>query len=355
MLVVTGGAGFIGSAMVWKLNQAGFSDILVVDILHDGDKWKNLTGLQFSDYLHKDEFLSRIQSNHYHNQIDGIFHLGACSATTERDADYLMQNNYEYTKTLAKWCLKQNARFVYASSAATYGDGSHGYSDEWETTEKLQPMNMYGYSKHLFDLKATREGWLDQIVGLKFFNVFGPNEYHKGKMTSVMYSAFGQVKEHGSIKLFKSYKPEYAHGEQKRDFIYVKDVVDVMLWFYQNPSAAGLFNLGTGEARSWNDLARSVFAALNLGENIEYIEMPDSLKRHYQYFTQADMQKLEKIGCSKSFYRLEEAVKDYVTGYLDQDYAVLNSLTCQTNWTKNDQNQSRVSQSTNRSSRFDAA
>jgi ADP-L-glycero-D-manno-heptose 6-epimerase len=355
MIVVTGGAGFIGSAMVWKLNQAGITDILVVDILRDASKWKNLAEVQYEEYMHRDQFLAAVKNHQLPRNIEAIFHLGACSATTEADADYLMQNNYEYTKLLSEWCLKNQSRFIYASSAATYGDGSNGYSDDLGQIDTLVPMNMYGYSKQLFDLKAKREGWFDQIVGLKFFNVFGPNEYHKGRMTSVMYHAFGQIKEHGSIKLFKSYKPEYAHGEQMRDFIYVKDVVDVMYWFLQNPKAAGLFNLGTGQARSWNDLAKSVFAALNLEEKIEYIEMPENIRQHYQYFTQAEMQKLKEIGCPKSFSRLEETVKDYVTCYLDRDYAHLNSLPSSPNQVHNDQDQSRLSQSTDCPSRSDAA
>ena len=313
-VIVTGGAGLIGSAFVWRLNQAGITDILIVDDLGSTEKWRNLVGLRWTEYLHKDAFLGRLDNLPF--TPDAIVHMGACSATTERDADYLMENNYRYTRRLAEWCVKYDVRFVYASSAATYGDGAQGFRDDEAALDSLVPLNMYGYSKHLFDLHAHRTGLLRQIVGLKFFNVFGPNEYDKGGMVSVPYTAFHQIQETGRVKLFRSYRPDYGDGEQRRDFIYVKDVVEAMWWLTQNRDVNGLFNLGTGTARSWNDLARALFVALRREPNIEYIPMPDVLQGKYQYHTQADMTKLRAAGYDAPFLTLEESVRDYAVGYL---------------------------------------
>jgi ADP-L-glycero-D-manno-heptose 6-epimerase len=246
-ILVTGGAGFIGSALIWALNRRGLENILVSDYLKHDEKWKNLVPLRFADYVEADELhrLARENSPQLAD-IGSVFHLGACSATTERDAAYLIRNNYEYTKDLAQWALSRPARFVYASSAATYGDGSQGMSDSAELTT-LRPLNMYGYSKHLFDLFARQNGFLDRIVGLKYFNVFGPNEDHKADMRSLVHKAYGQVVETGVIKLFASDRSEYADGEQKRDFLYVKDAVEMSIHLAETPSAGGLFNLGSGE------------------------------------------------------------------------------------------------------------
>jgi len=314
-VIVTGGAGFIGSAFVWKLNQEGIDDILIVDDLSVGDEWKNLRGLRFADYLHKDVFLKSVLSDTLEYAPRAIVHMGACSSTTERNADYLMENNYRYTCILARWAVRRNIRFLYASSAATYGDGERGFSDEVDLS-LLRPLNMYGLSKHLFDLYAQRSGLLSQIVGLKFFNVFGPNEYHKGDMASVVFKAFHQINNTGRVQLFKSHRENIADGEQTRDFVYVKDCVDAMWWILSHGEVNGLFNLGTGEARSWNDLVRAVFAATGRPSQIDYIEMPSALRESYQYNTRADVERLKKTGCPWHFRTLEEAVKDYVVNYL---------------------------------------
>jgi len=319
MIIVTGGAGFIGSALIAALNKRQITDILVVDELGTDQKWKNLRNLSFTDYVEKDDFLEMVIEDKLDSSIDAVFHLGACSDTTETNASYLIKNNYEYSKLLAQWATADNIRFIYASSAATYGDGSAGFSDDQEKIEILRPLNMYGYSKHLFDLWARRAGLLKKIVGLKYFNVFGPNEYHKADMRSFCIKAFEQITSTGKVRLFKSYKPEYADGEQKRDFIYVKDAVDMTLFFYDNPQISGLFNIGTGKARTWNDLVKAVFAAMGKELNIEYIEMPESIRNQYQYYTCADITNLRKAGYNKQTTPLEDAIKDYVQNYLQND------------------------------------
>ena len=318
MIVVTGGAGFIGSAFVWRLNQEGIDDIVIIDSLGTDDKWKNLVNLRFADYIHKDNFLRMICDDRVSFDVSAIVHMGACSSTTERDADYLWNNNYLYTKTLAEWSLQRGIRYIYASSAATYGDGTQGFSDDHSKTNELKPINMYGYSKQLFDLWALKNHVENKIAGIKFFNIFGPNEYHKADMTSVIFKAFHQIKETGKVKLFKSYKPEYKDGGQLRDFVYVKDCIDVMWWLFNNPAANGIFNLGTGKTRSWNDLISAVFAALGKKPKIEYIEMPESLRNQYQYFTEAKMDKLKKGGYPVKFSSLEDSVLDYVCNYLQK-------------------------------------
>lgn len=319
MIIVTGGAGFIGSALITALNKRQITDILVVDELGTDQKWKNLRNLSFTDYVEKDDFFEMVIEDKLDSSIDAVFHLGACSDTTETNASYLIKNNYEYSKLLAQWATADNIRFIYASSAATYGDGSAGFSDDQEKIEILRPLNMYGYSKHLFDLWARRTGLLKKIVGLKYFKVFGPNEYHKADMRSFCIKAFEQITSTGKVRLFKSYKPEYADGEQKRDFIYVKDAVDMTLFFYDKPQLSGLFNIGTGKTRTWNDLVKAVFAAMGKEPNIEYIEMPESIRNQYQYFTEADITKLQKAGYKKEITPLEDAIKDYVQSYLQTD------------------------------------
>jgi ADP-L-glycero-D-manno-heptose 6-epimerase len=319
MIIVTGGAGFIGSAFVWKLNQEGIEDIVVVDRLGKTDKWKNLVNLRFVNYIHKDEFYDLIYNDTLSFEVEAIIHMGACSSTTERDADYLWQNNFAYTGQLAEWALERNIRFIYASSAATYGDGKQGFSDDHSKISELKPINMYGYSKQVFDLRVLRHSWEDKIAGIKFFNVFGPNEYHKGDMTSVIVKAFHQIKETGKVCLFKSYLPQYPDGGQMRDFVYVKDCIDVLWWLFKNQDVNGIFNLGTGKARTWNDLISAVFAAMETREKIEYIEMPESIRNQYQYFTQAEMDKLHSVGCPVSFSSMEDSVRDYVVNYLQKD------------------------------------
>jgi len=318
MWVITGGAGFIGSALLAKLNEEGLDDLLVVDRLESSEKWKNLRARKFADYMEADEFLMHLAAGKF-PKLQGIVHLGACSSTTEANATFLIHNNYEYTKTLATWALQKNRPFIYASSAATYGDGAFGYRTDDKTTLQLKPLNMYGYSKHLFDLWALRKGVQKKMVGIKFFNIYGPNEYHKGEMRSVVAKAFEQIKFQGKIKLFKSYKSEYRDGEQRRDFLYVKDAVDVVWDFMQSRSGGGLYNLGAGRARSWNDLAKAVFAALEKPSRVEYIDMPEALRANYQYHTQADMKWRESNKKAKPFRSLEEGVKDYVQNYLSKE------------------------------------
>ena len=317
-VLVTGGAGFIGSALVWALNRHGCERIIVCDRLGTDEKWRNLTPLRFADCLEADDLLPRLQNGAL-GQFNLVLHLGACSSTTERDAGFLIRNNYEFTRDLAAWSLANKARFVYASSAATYGDGSAGMDDDDSKLDPLRPLNMYGYSKHLFDLHAKRAGFLNRIVGLKYFNVFGPNEDHKGDMRSVVHKSFGQVRETGLIRLFKSYRPDYRDGEQKRDFLYVKDAVAMTLHLAAEERANGLFNIGSGAARTWLDLARAVFAALKREPKIEFIEMPESIRDKYQYFTQANLGRLRAAGYTASVAPLEEAVNDYVGNYLVPD------------------------------------
>jgi ADP-L-glycero-D-manno-heptose 6-epimerase len=317
-ILVTGGAGFIGSSLVWALNQRGHTDSVVSDFLGTDEKWKNLVPLKFADYIEADVLRSRLAAKPASfGKFAAVFHLGACSATTERNAAYLIDNNYAYTKELAAWALASDARFIYASSAATYGDGSQGMSDTDENLSRLRPLNMYGYSKHLFDLHAQREGWLQRIVGVKYFNVYGPNEDHKGDMRSLVHKAFQQIVTTGKAGLFKSYHPDYRDGEQKRDFLYVKDAVEMTLHFAEHaPKAGGLFNLGSGEANTWLTLTRAIFAALGREPRIEFIEMPEVLKGKYQYFTQADITKLRATGYTRPMTPLAEAVADYVKNHL---------------------------------------
>ena len=313
--VVTGGAGFIGRNVVAELNRRGEERVLVVDDLGDDERWKNLRGLAFEDVWTIQRFREAIFSDAL-PPLRTVYHLGACSSTTETDADYLLDNNYRYTRELCEWCLERGTRFVYASSAATYGDGALGYSDADEATPGLVPLNMYGMSKHLFDLWALRSGALQRIAGLKYFNVYGPGEDHKGDMRSVIHKAHGQILERGSVRLFKSYRPEYGDGEQVRDFVFVKDAVDVTLFCGENEGASGLFNCGTGRARSWNDLAKATFAAMGREAKLEYIEMPESLRDKYQYYTQAQMDKLRAAGFDRPFTSLEEGIREYVQGHL---------------------------------------
>ena len=316
MIVVTGGAGFIGSALVAALNKRGIDDIMVVDRLGSNQRWKNLVNLRFADYLDKEEFLEMVAEDVLPFSTEAVFHLGACSSTTETDVSFLMESNFEYTKQLAQWTTEEGIRFIYASSAATYGGGENGFTDDESKLETLKPLNPYGYSKQLFDLWAKRNGLLGKIVGLKYFNVFGPNEYHKADMRSFILKAFEQINTTGKVRLFKSHRSDYKDGEQKRDFLYVKDAVDMTLFFYDNPDTFGIYNLGAGVARSWNDLAKAIFAAMGKKPNIEYIDMPDAVRNQYQYFTKADITKLRNIGYEKQITSLEESVTDYVQNYL---------------------------------------
>ncbi len=319
MIIVTGGAGFIGSAIVAGLNSRGIDDIVVVDILGFDEKWKNLRRLRFADYIEGSDFLEMLTAGKTDWPIEAIFHMGACSDTTERNASYMIRNNYDLSKILANRAVSDGIRFIYASSAATYGDGTQGFCDDEAELGKLQPLNIYGYSKQMFDLWARRTGLLKKIVGLKYFNVFGPNEYHKAEMRSFVVKAYEQISATGKVRLFKSHRPDYADGEQKRDFLYIKDAVDMTLFFLDNPKIAGIFNVGTGQARTWNDLAKATFAAMDKKPNIHYIPMPDKLIDKYQYFTQADITKLGTAGYKKEPTSLEDAIKDYVQNYLQKN------------------------------------
>lgn len=318
LIIITGGAGFIGSALVRFLNDQGITNILIVDNLGSTEKWKNLVGKSFSQIIHKDDLFSWLETRE--SEIEAIIHLGACSSTMETDANYLLKNNVHYTQKLIAYAVKAGIRFIYASSAATYGDGSRGFSDNEKSLSELKPLNMYGYSKHLVDLWAHKEGYLDKIVGLKYFNIFGPNEYHKGPMTSALFKMVPQIKSTGVAKLFKFTKSkgeieDFADGEQARDFLYVKDAVKMTALFLDN-NVGGIFNIGMGEANSWNYLAKTLFAALGMKGHIEYIDMPPQLLGKYQNYTLADMKKFKALFPDFKMQSLERAIFDYVQNYL---------------------------------------
>lgn len=311
-IIVTGGAGFIGSAVVWRLNELGYDDILIVDRMDRTDKWKNLVPLRFADYVEAVDFVDVIDD---FVDTDVIFHLGACSSTTETDADFVIRNNFQYTKTLAEFALANDIRFIYASSAATYGDGSAGMEDGFAELDRLRPLNVYGYSKHLFDRYAARNGMFASIVGLKYFNVFGPNENHKDDMRSLVNKAFDQIRDTGKLQLFKSASRDYKDGEFGRDFVYVKDAVDMTLFFMENETG-GLFNVGSGRMNTWNALADAIFEALDTAKNIEFVEMPENLRDRYQYHTEADLSRIREAGYTSGIAPLTESVSDYVRNYL---------------------------------------
>jgi len=320
MIILTGGAGFIGSAMLWELNRNGEGNIIIADDLGSTttNKWRNLSGLHFADFIQKDLLPDLLERDALKN-VSAIIHMGANSSTTETDADHLLVNNFGYSKKIASWCMAHEVRLIYASSAATYGDGSNGYSDNITKIDSLRPLNMYGYSKQLFDRWADTNGILNHAVGLKFFNVYGPNEYHKEDMSSVVFKAYHQIREKGSVRLFQSHRPDYRDGEQLRDFVYVRDCTRIMTWLLDNPSATGLFNVGTGEARSFLDLARATFSALDLQPVIDYTPMPETLRDKYQYYTCADMTRLRSAGFNEQFTSLEDGVKEYVQHFLATD------------------------------------
>ncbi len=313
-IVVTGAAGFIGRNVVAELNRRGRRDLILVDHLGNDERWQNLVGLHYADLIGPADFLASVKAGK--SEAGTVIHLGACSATTERDASYLLENNYRYTRTLCEWSLARGARFVYASSAATYGDGSRGYDDADAVTPTLAPLNMYGYSKHLFDLWALSTGAMGRIAGMKYFNVYGPFEDHKGAMRSVVNKSYARIVAGQEVELFRSDRADYADGEQMRDFIYVRDAVDVTLFLAGADAPSGLFNCGTGQARTWLDLARALYAAIGIEPRIRMIDMPDELKAKYQYFTQADMTKLRRAGYARPFTGLEDGVADYVRTHL---------------------------------------
>jgi ADP-L-glycero-D-manno-heptose 6-epimerase len=317
MILLTGGAGFIGSALLGRLNQNGRRDIILVDSLGSDEKWKNIANKHIEDYCDKNKFLQMLEQGHTLEGVDCVYHLGACSSTTESRIDYLMDNNFRFSKLLAEAAMKKKIPFIYASSAATYGDGSFGFDDDPSQLDSLLPLNGYALSKHLFDKWIITKKTDSQVLGLKFFNVFGPNEYHKGSMRSVVYKAFYEIIEKKYLSLFKSDHPDYADGEQKRDFIYVKDVIATILEC-QEKSISGLYNLGSGAAKSWNELAHAAFSALSIQPSIEYIPLPIHLKGKYQYYTCANMSALKMQKLTHTFTNLTDAVSDYYTHYLKQ-------------------------------------
>jgi len=315
LIILTGGAGFIGSGVLRHLNDRGLKNIVVVDELGTDDKWKNLVGKQFIEILDKSVLFEWLQGRE--SEIEAFIHLGACSATTETDASFLLENNYRYSVKLAEYALKYGHRFIYASSAATYGDGSHGFEDDHERLEELMPLNMYGYSKHLFDLWVKNQGLLNDLVGLKYFNVFGPNEWHKGRMASLLYHAFPVAHKGDSVRLFKSSDPSrFPDGGQQRDFIYVKDAVKMTCAFLEN-DVGGIFNIGRGCTGTWNELASSLYLALQSQPKIEYIDMPQDLMGKYQNYTCADMHKTRNVlKQAAECQTIQESVFDYVNEHL---------------------------------------
>lgn len=318
MYIVTGGAGFIGSCFVRTLNDAGIVDIVIVDNIASTEKWLNLRNKKYLKYVNKKDFLDELPK---YKDVKAIVHMGACSSTTERDFDYIWKNNFEYTKSLWNYCAEKQICFIYASSAATYGDGSQGFDDRMDI-DLLRPLNGYGYSKQIFDqwVKHQATAFPRQHVGLKFFNVYGPNEYYKGSMASMVFHGFNQIKAYDEIRLFKSCNPAYEDGGQLRDFIYVKDICEVIMWLLNHENINGLFNLGTGRAQSFKELALATFHAVGVEPNIRYIDMPENLKNRYQYYTKAEMGKLREMGYDKEFMDLETGVKDYVLNHLRNAY-----------------------------------
>lgn len=317
MHVITGGAGFIGSALMWQLNNLGIDNIIVVDSLDCGEKWRNLVKRRFVDYIHKDKFRQMAVRDKLPFTLDSLTHLGACSSTTEANADFLMENNFHYSQIMCQCALRHNARFINASSAATYGSGENGFSDDPVLTPRLRPLNMYGYSKQLFDLWLLRENLAGNVASLKFFNVYGPNEYHKGPMASVAYKLFNEISATGRASLFASEKPGIANGGQKRDFVYVKDCVELLAWLMlDGRSICGIRNVGTGHAATFMAVAEAVFAALDKTPQIDWIPMPRAIAGNYQYFTEADMSWLKEYAYPGAMLGIEHGIADYARNYL---------------------------------------
>jgi len=315
MIVITGGAGFIGSAIIQELNRRGRTDLIVVDDINHLEKEKNLTSIKYKKKISKAAFLKNVLNRDLQSS-EAIIHMGACSSTTETDENFLTKNNYEYTRHLATYAIERDIRFIYASSAATYGNGEMGYCDDELKLHTLKPINLYGESKHKFDLWAKDQGAFNCIVGLKYFNIFGPNEYHKASMQSMVRKGFFQARDKNKIRLFKSYRKEYKDGEQERDFLYIKDAVKMTLYFLDHPTLGGIFNVGAGKARNWNDLAAIIFKAIDRNPQIEYIPMPENMLDQYQYHTCSEMKKIQEAGYIKPILSLEESVTDYIKNYL---------------------------------------
>lgn len=318
MIIVTGGAGLIGSALVWGLNQRGDTDILIVDEIDHDEKEHNIAPLRYERLVGIQEFREMVREGLLDSEgAQAVLHMGACSNTTEEDWDYLADNNVAYTQELIRWCSDRGVRCIYASSAAVYGDGNRGFSDDHDMFDVLEPLNLYGKSKLEVDVWARDAGHLGDVVGLRYFNVFGPNEWHKEGMRSVALKKWEQFKKEGKIELFKSENDDYADGEQERDFVYIKDAVKATLHFLDNPEEMGVYNIGTGNAQTWKAMAGGIFTALGAEPKIEYIDLPVELKEQYQYHTQADISKLRESGYTESFTELREAVEDYASHYLE--------------------------------------
>ena len=323
MKIITGGSGFIGSAICWRLNTLGVHDILLIDTDVNGTKQNNLSGLDYADFIDRDTFLNKIKKGAINYKVDSIYHMGACSSTTEDNMEFLMENNVEYSKELGKWCLKNNTKYIYASSGATYGAGELGFSDSIELIPELKPLNKYGLSKQLFDLWVIENNYENKFTGLKYFNVFGPNENHKGDMKSMINKSYNRIIETGSLKLFRSLNPDFKDGEQKRDFIYIKDAVEMTLFFDPFNEAGknftGIYNIGSGIANTWLTVANAVFSALGKKPEIEFIDIPDNLKNQYQYYTKADVSKLKNTGYENECMPITDSICEYVKEYLMKD------------------------------------
>jgi ADP-L-glycero-D-manno-heptose 6-epimerase len=316
MILITGAAGFIGSAVVYALNRQGNTNLILCDRFGERQKWKNIRGLRYKRFIQRDALFDFLKNFPSAGDISTVVHLGACSDTTETNMDYLFENNVHYSIELCQWALQHGVRFVYASSAAVYGDGSQGFSDADDVTPKLRPLNLYGFSKWMFDMWVLENGLKDRVAGLRYFNVFGPNEYHKGPMASVVYRSFPQAAKEGKVRLFESHRPEVTHGEQARDFVYIDEAVDITLFLLNHPMANGIFNAGTGHAHTFNELAYALFEGLEKHPVIEYFPMPEDLRARYQYFTQADMTRIHKSGYPEQEDRFKEYVVHYVKNYL---------------------------------------
>jgi len=315
MIVITGAAGFIGSCLIQKLNDEGYQNLILVDDFSDKVKNKNFEGKQFKEKIHRDNFIEWLSKNH--DSVDFIFHIGARTDTTEQNVELLNRLNLDYTKAIWNYCVEFSIPLIYASSAATYGLGEYGYDDDEDKIHLLKPLNPYGDSKNEFDIWALKQNKKPNYwTGLKFFNVYGPNEYHKGRMASVIFHTYKQILENGEMKLFQSHKPGIKDGEQKRDFVYVKDVVDVLFFLMNHQSDSGIYNLGSGTARTFLDLANNTFIALNKEPNITFVPTPTDIRDKYQYFTEANMKKLTNIGYNKPFHTLEEGISDYIKNYM---------------------------------------
>lgn len=316
MIIITGSAGFIGSALLYELNKRGRTDVIIVDELNHDEKEHNIGPLRYERLISIADFRQKLLTDDLQCDVEAIFHLGACADTTETNWEFLSDNNVEYSKDIIRWCVDHNARCVYASSAAVYGDGKQGFSDDHNLFDQLQPLNLYGKSKLDVDVWARDAGYLDQIAAVRYFNVYGPNEWHKGDMRSVIAKKFDQAQKHGHIELFKSYLPKYKHGEQERDFIYVKDAVAATLHLFDQPEANGVFNVGLGRAHTWNEVAEGLAAGLKKKVEIKYVPMPVQLRQQYQYHTKADISKLKESGFKAAFTPLKGAIKEYVQKHL---------------------------------------